>query len=251
MSNIYENIYVILVEPVYKGNIGAVSRIMKNFGFSHLRIVGTIPEKEDFALAVHSLDILENTQIYENLEKAVADLDRAVAISRRNARRKNFDFNPPELSEFNQHNESLKLGLVFGRETFGLTREEEDFCNLRCYIPSNPEFPSLNLSHSVTVILYELYKNSIHFSSALKRKDKSVTIQDIDETADYIIRMLQGIGFFNRGNENQIRFIFRNMLAKANIGKTTNHKIKKIFERIWALHNQKTLRDNKTEKEKS
>ncbi|MDD3050219.1 MAG: RNA methyltransferase [Candidatus Cloacimonetes bacterium] len=238
ITALHKNLCIILVEPIYKGNIGAVSRIMKNFGFSNLRIVGKIPVREDFALAVHSQDILDTIQTFENLEAALSDLDGAVAITRRKARRKSFDFKPSGFADYVCSNSHSKLGIVFGRETYGLTKEEEDLCSMRCHIPSNPEFPSLNLSHSVAIIMYEIFKQSELFAQPLNRKDKLVSNSEINETVDYIIEMLRRIGFFNRSNDHQIHFLFRNILMKANLGKISNHKIKKVFERIWALFKQ-------------
>ena len=76
-------IHVILVEPIYEGNVGAVARIMNNFGFTSLRIVGSVPKKNDFYLAMHSEHILEEAQVFDSLKDASADLDRLIAFSRR------------------------------------------------------------------------------------------------------------------------------------------------------------------------
>ena len=74
---------IILTEPIYAGNVGAVARIMNNFCFTDLRIVGSIPQKNDFYLAMHSEHILEDAHIFPSLAEAVKDLDRVIAFSRR------------------------------------------------------------------------------------------------------------------------------------------------------------------------
>lgn len=129
-----ENVYIILVEPIYEGNVGAVARIMNNFCFANLRIVGALPTKNDFYLAMHSTFILENAQVFDNLEAATADLDRVIAFSRRVGKLKPIDFDPKTMAQYASEVKDLKLGLVFGRETFGLTDAEADLCPLRCHI---------------------------------------------------------------------------------------------------------------------
>lgn len=89
------NIYIILVEPIYAGNVGAVARIINNFCIPHLRIVGSIPHKNDFYLAMHSEHIIENAPIFDTLAEAIADLDRVIAFSRRVGKLKPVDMNNP------------------------------------------------------------------------------------------------------------------------------------------------------------
>jgi tRNA/rRNA methyltransferase len=50
------------------------------------------------------------------------------------------------------------FGLVFGPEDSGLRSDEVLSCDIVVRIPSSPEYPSLNLSHAMTVCAYELYK---------------------------------------------------------------------------------------------
>ena len=234
-----KNIYVVLVHPKYKGNIGAVSRIMKNFNFENLRIVGKMPQKEDYALSVHAKDILSNVHNYNTLEDALVDLDKKIAITRRPANHKNFDFVPENLGTYQNRVSNQKIGIVFGRESYGLKGEEEDLCDLRCYIPSNPDFPSLNLSQAVSIILYEIYKNTNQFSSQ-DRKIKPASGKEINDNVAYILNCLKKIEFFDRDNHSQIAYIFRNTFIRANIGKKSLYKFKKIFERIMGIYFIKT-----------
>src|SRR3989475_12976396 len=49
-----------------------------------------------------------------------------------------------------------RVTLVFGREDFGPLDEELRRCDLLTTIPASPDYPILNLSHAVTILLYEL-----------------------------------------------------------------------------------------------
>lgn len=240
------NIYVILTEPVYRGNVGSVSRIMNNFNFSNLRIVGKIPDKDDYVLGVHSEHILENAQIFPDLASAVADMDRVIALSRRFKKHKQVDYNPAQLSELVHSTKNLKIGLVFGRETWGLTDEEAELCQLRCYIPANKNFPSLNLAQAVTVILYEIY--AYQWKSAYK--NAAADKETLDETVHFVINALEGIQFFKDGDQRMIRDFFNNLLYRSNINKTMSFRMKQIFNRIHVLVNGKGCGFKKTKEKK-
>lgn len=233
-----QDIYVILVEPVYKGNVGAIARIMNNFECFNLRIVGAIPQNEDFYLAMHSEEILNNAEIYDCLDDAIKDMDRTVALSRRKGSKKVNDFNPRQLSEYLYECKNLKTGLVFGRETFGLTDEEAEKCDLRCYINANKNFPSLNLAQAVAVILYEIYNNRLNEEdeTPLLKYEKNnlpATKEMITESTEYVLEVLKSIRFFEKINDEQaIKEFFEGLLFKSNAVKQTIFDLKKIFNRI-------------------
>lgn len=226
-----DNIYVILVEPVYKGNVGSVARIMNNFGYCKLRIVGSIPSKEDQIIAVHSNSILEQAEIFDSLASAVSDLDRTIALSRRKGNKKKVDLNPLQLGKYvNELSESnLKLGLVFGRETFGLTDHEAEQCDLRCYIPANEEFPSLNLAQAVAVILYEIYSFSWKTESINQAAEKDL----IKHSVEYSLEILNSISFFkNDDDRKSVSDYFYSLLLRSNATKQITLDFKKVFNRI-------------------
>jgi TrmH family RNA methyltransferase len=50
-----------------------------------------------------------------------------------------------------------KVGLVFGREDYGLFNEEIAACDIMLRIPTSESYLSLNLSHAVTIVLYSIY----------------------------------------------------------------------------------------------
>lgn len=106
--------------------MGAIARILNNFCFSDLRIVGSIPKKNDFYLAMHSKEILENAKLFDTLEDALVDLDRVIAFSRRKGKHKPVDLSPMQMASYVHDLPQFKIGLVFGRETYGLTNDEAD-----------------------------------------------------------------------------------------------------------------------------
>jgi tRNA C32,U32 (ribose-2'-O)-methylase TrmJ len=107
---------IILVEPVYAGNVGAIARVMNNFCFTDLRIVGSVPEKNDFYLAMHSEHILENASLFPNLESAIQGLDRVIAFSRRLGKNKPIDLSPRQMARYVHSLPQAKIGSCL-RET--------------------------------------------------------------------------------------------------------------------------------------
>jgi tRNA/rRNA methyltransferase len=152
---------IILVKPKNEENIGAVARVTKNFGFSDLYLVRP-PDigKKAFAVASHAYDLLSACTIVDSVEAAiagsalVAGTTSKIGFSVNRHMRMPF-FSPHELRAKVKDKEGT-LSLLFGREDMGLLNEEIMQCDIVVYIPTSPDYPVMNLSHAVAVLLYEL-----------------------------------------------------------------------------------------------
>ncbi len=225
------NIHFILVEPIYAGNVGAVARIMNNFGFQNLRIVGSIPDKNDFYLAVHSGYILDNAKLYPSLAAAIADLDRVIAFSRRVGKTKPVDMTPAGTAEYIHKLPDLQIGVVFGRETFGLTDQEAELCPLRCQIPTGSAMPSINLAQSVAIATWEIFSYPIEQRNPMKASKG----KDLDQIRDYMIDVLRSIGFFKDFESTNWESFLTKMLHQLNPPNTMVHRFRQMFNRIHVL----------------
>ena len=235
MKALLPNVYIILVEPIYAGNVGAVARIMHNFSMENLRIVGTIPTKNDYIMAVHSNHILEQAQTFDTLADAVADLDRVVALSRRVGKTKPIDMNPRETAAYVHEIQELKTGIVFGRETYGLTDLEADLCPLRCHIPSNPDFPSLNLSQAVGIACWELYQTRIENSPRHKLKKDAASGIELAKVKSYMLEVMQDIGFFRSYEPTNWTNFLDKMFSQLNPSTETLYRFRQMFNRFHVL----------------
>ncbi|MFC2163253.1 RNA methyltransferase [Candidatus Altiarchaeota archaeon] len=152
-----------MMEPKYDGNVGSIARVMKNFGFSRLILINPCKLGSDArARAMHGRDILEGAEVMDSLEEAAAELDFLVATTAKSAGDSNALRSPVMPWDLAGGLEVKgSIGLVFGREDYGLYNEEIGLCDMQVTIPANPEYPTLNLAQSVGVILYELSKNSM------------------------------------------------------------------------------------------
>ena len=155
------NFKVVLVEPLYQGNVGSVARVMKNFGFSELVLVNPCPlEGEARAMSSHACDVLEGAIIVSNIEDAVAGA--SLLIGTTGITGSKFDEHiripahvPREMKELLE-GYSGTIALLFGRENRGFTKDELCMMDMILTIPTSEAYPVMNLSHAVAVILYEL-----------------------------------------------------------------------------------------------
>ena len=134
---------------------------MKTMGFSKLRLVRPCKylTAEALARASGADHILQEAVVYDSLEEAIAD---CVTVYGTSARSRTMEWTVSDVPEVASHllSSSEKAAIVFGRERSGLTNDELASCNGRLWIPSNPEFSSLNLASAVQVVAYELRRAS-------------------------------------------------------------------------------------------
>ena len=155
----FSNIHVVLVNTSHPGNIGAAARALKNMGIPHLRLVDPRDFPSDVALwrAASATDVLEQAQVFPDLQSAVADCGLVIGASARSRR-----MPWPVLSPRQCANHVVadagnnRVALVFGREDSGLNNEELQLCHYHVQIPASEDYSSLNLAAAVVVICYEV-----------------------------------------------------------------------------------------------
>lgn len=154
---------IILVEPHEAGNVGAAARAMKNFGFRDLWIAGTRPQRLDDISewwAKGAVDVLESARRVDALAEALADVHLSVATTAVRGRHVFERLTPVELARLAEETlgDEHTLGIVFGREEFGLSGGEVAMCQRTASIPTAPDYETMNLAQSVAVFCYELGK---------------------------------------------------------------------------------------------
>ena len=153
---------IVLVEPQHPGNIGAVARAMANFGLNDLAMVkGCDLADESYARSKSGRPVLEKSKRYSTIEEAIADCDIAIGTSGIRPEGDKRWFRAPQ--DVKKINEIIadrdKPALLFGRENHGLYREELALCEATITIPTNSNYPILNLSHAVGIVLYEVKRD--------------------------------------------------------------------------------------------
>lgn len=155
-----EQVRIVLVGPLYGGNVGSVCRAMANMGLSELVVVDPQFENMEEArkMACHARPVLENRRTVSTLEEAVADCALVAGTSAKEGLYRQHAMTPRALAPVVL--ESTARGpaaLVFGREDNGLSNEEMALCTRIIKIPTSPECSSLNLSQAVLLCCYELF----------------------------------------------------------------------------------------------
>ena len=151
---------IVLVEPLYEGNVGFTARVMKNFGFTRLVLVNPCPLGNDAVMrASHARDVLEGArrmtvnEVYREFDFVVAttgEVSKSVCTPMRMPY-----YAPAEVREAVADIDGT-VAVLFGRENWGLANEELKRANLICTIPTSNVYPILNLSHAVGILCYEL-----------------------------------------------------------------------------------------------
>jgi len=193
------SIHFILSRPQMGENIGSVARAIKNFSIKNLRIVNPRCDwpnnKRAMATAVGAKDILKSSKTYKTLEKSIGDLDIVFASTSRIRK-----VNKKVISIFDlkkKIKKKQKIGIIFGAEASGLTNDEVNCADYLVKIPTNKNFSSINLSHSVILFCFEIFKifsnDKISYKSTYKsyRANKS----QINKFIKFLIRGLDKKGF--------------------------------------------------------
>jgi tRNA/rRNA methyltransferase len=210
------NPIVIFVRPRAEGNIGALARVMSNFGVQELRIVGEVLKVDasyelkkesaplDWAMACKGQSVLENSQNFSTLEEATQDIHWVLGSSARK-REGDCGYTRPTglFEELLQQkaltwNDSHKWALVLGSEDNGLTEEEVSLCHALCHIPTSSENPAMNIAMAAGCLLYHWKSMSLNRapSTIASHNVENVTAGDINKLAEYIFATLTLSEFF-------------------------------------------------------
>ena len=190
----------ILVKPQLGENIGACARSMKNFGFTNLHIVSpkiNFPNHKAKATSVGAFDIINKAKVFNQTNEAISNFDIVISLS---ARRRDINKRHISLNDFVKllkKNKNSNFGLMFGPEASGLSNKDLSFSNYVLQIPTSPKFKSLNLSHSLTIICYEIFK--VFNEKLFEKKTTNIKISSkskINSLIKHLLRLLDEKEFF-------------------------------------------------------
>ena len=190
----------ILVKPQLGENIGACARSMKNFGFKTLHIVEpkiNFPNHKAKATSVGAYDIISNAKVFDNTEDSINSFNLIVSLS---ARRRHINKKHISLEDFQKiisKKKNLNIGLMFGPEASGLSNKDLSYSNYILQIPTSTKFRSLNLSHSLTIICYEIFK--LVNKKSIKKSSSKIKISsksNISSVLKHLVNLLEKKDFF-------------------------------------------------------
>ena len=190
----------ILIKPQLGENIGACARSMKNFGFNKLNIVSpkfSFPNHKAKVTSVGAYDIINNTKVFKTTAEAIGEFDIVISLS---ARKRDINKKHVTIRDFSKILATYKkkrIGLMFGPEASGLSNQDLSLSNFILQIPTVNNFKSINLSHSVTLICFEIFK--LLNKKLFKKEGKNIKISSkskINLALKHLIKLLETKDFF-------------------------------------------------------
>jgi tRNA/rRNA methyltransferase len=228
----FNNISFILHQPQLSENIGACARAIKNFNFEKLIIIKPkpiFPNDKILATSVGAKNIIKTSKVYETLEEAVKKVDYIIATT---SRFRNKNIKHIKLNDLNKINFNKKVAFLFGSEASGLSNNEMSYANYALQIPTNPEFKSLNLSHSV-IIIAQVIANLMKLKDLKYSKSKKVVSaskKDIHAVANLCIGKLNEKNFFKSVNKKAIMLEnLRSIFYKMELSKKETRILSSVF----------------------
>ncbi|MBL7055502.1 TrmJ/YjtD family RNA methyltransferase [Candidatus Woesearchaeota archaeon] len=210
-------IELILIEPRKQENLGAVARVMANFDFSKLTLINPKCKigKTSRKVAKHANKVLDKTKIKDfDYLKKFDYLIGTTAILGTDYNIPRNPINPEQVADkLVRLNKKIRIALIVGREGQGLSNEEIDLCDILVTIPASKTYPTLNISHAVSILLFEIFKKSSseksnsHINFATK-KEKEVIMK-------YINNKLKSMDFATKEKLGTQRKVWKRLLGKS------------------------------------
>ena len=222
---------IVLVEPLYQGNVGSVCRVMKNFGFLELYLVNPCPlEGEARAMSAHAIDVLQNARIC-TMEEAIRGCDVVIGTTGSRAFKGCDHIRTPALSpkalreKIEEYHPDTTFALLFGREDKGFTNDELSQCSMIATIPTSHIYPIMNLSHAVGVMVYELS------GASLAGKYKTADFESFAALCHHFEDVLEDMAFEPIKKE-KIALMMKRIFGRADLTPCEARTLRGIFRNI-------------------
>ncbi|HWE44958.1 MAG TPA: RNA methyltransferase [Caulobacteraceae bacterium] len=230
---------VILTEPQLAENIGAVGRVMANFGLTELRMVRPRdgwPQQRAWASASGADWTLDDAKIFDSVAAAIADL-RLVHATTARPRETVLPVLTPEESaaELNQASrDGIPIGLLFGGERAGLETHDIALCQAVVTIPIDSRFRSLNLAQAVAINAYEWRKTiSATAPAAFRDQPPPAEMAAMSGLYEHFETELEAAGFFHPPEKKSA--MVRNLRVALSRARFTDQEVRTFRGVITAL----------------
>ena len=218
---------IILVETEHAQHIGAICRVMANFGINTLILINPQCKKNDWEAlkrAKHeSASILNNAMLADM--SILKTFDYLVGTTARNGRDYNIPRSPMTPEEFSEwihknrilEDQKVRVGLVIGREGHRLSNEELLQCDSVVTIPTHPEYVTMNISHAVAVLLYEIYKKL--GTEKMDKKFPKAVIKEKEVIMHVLEEVIAKEAFKSESKRETQRRVWKKLIGKAMLTK--------------------------------
>src|SRR6267154_38418 len=231
---------VILVEPQLGENIGMAARAMGNFGLTRLRIVNPRdgwPNGHARRAASGADHILDQVELFDTVGQAVADCTLLFATTARAHDQAKPVVAPPAAAREIAADIAGggTVGILFGRERYGLQNEEVALANRIITFPVNPGFASLNLAQAVLLIGYEWFKLATEgtLPFAMPERSERASQHQMQAFFDNLVRELDRVEFLRPAEKRDTMLVnLRNIFARMDPTKQDMHTLQGVVMAI-------------------
>ncbi len=238
-QNLLSHIRIVLCRPSHPGNIGAAARAMKTMGLSQLYLVSPkkFPHADAEAMASGAVDLLASAQVCASLEEALSGCVLAIGTSTRQRDLQTALLTPAEAAgQALAEAQGGRVAMVFGNETFGLSKEELARCQALMTIPANPEYSSLNLGAAVQVMAYELRRTAFQESFAQPELD-AADLAEVERFYAHLEETLIRIGFLNLASPKRLMPKLRRLFSRTRLQKEEINILRGMLSAIVSSKN--------------
>lgn len=251
-QNFLQQQRIVLVETSHPGNVGGAARALKTMGLQYLHLVkprfaNVLEHPEAIAFASSATDVLAQAQVHETLDTAIGDCQLTVALTSRNR-----EFGPPvcdlheavsEVHDYLQQHPHAQIAWVLGSERYGLSNMQVQQCQRLCTIPTNPDYPSLNLAQAVQLIAYECRRQT--FGTTLLTQQ--ITAEPILARANqvevaqlltHLEQALTAVNFLNPQQPKKLMPRLQNLFARTALTPEEIHILRGICRAMIDTANQ-------------
>ena len=240
INSILSKVNIVLVGTTHPGNIGATARAIKNMGIRNLKLVNPkeFPHETAYFRAKAAKDILDSAIIFSNLEEAIKGSSIVVGTSAR-SRKVPWPLKTPR--ESSQEIISLinncdsKVSIIFGREDRGLTNEELSLCSHHVFIPTDPEYSSLNVSQAVQLMTYELRMTLLSHLEVNLSQEWDVPLaesQEITNLINHFDQIMKEVDFYDQENPRQLLTRVKRFFRRSGIDHMESNILRGLFSAI-------------------
>lgn len=196
----FNNIKIILVRPQMGENIGAVARVMLNFGLENLCLVAPRdgwPNSKAIAMSAGAEEVISKVKIYPDLLSAIADDNLIYAATVRSREVNKEVITPKNLTkEIINLPTNAKISIVIGPENSGLNNDDISYANKIITIPVNTKFGSINIAQATGIICYELFANQNNLSDKYDNIQELANANEINDFFEHLEGELDNNNYF-------------------------------------------------------
>ena len=227
---------IVLVNTQLPENLGATARCMLNFRFEKLRVINpkfSLDNEKIIPVCAGADKVIKKVKVFENFSDLIKDFNYVIGASNRVRSQKKSEINFKKIKEIILKN--YKVAIVFGPEKSGLDNEDLSLCDYTIRISSNQNFSSLNLSHAVAVVCYNLFillsnKENLHKKKLIENIAKK---NELFSFYKILEKSLDRSNFFNVKERKKITFQkIKNIFCKYKLSSEEVRTLISIFKKF-------------------